>query len=64
MVNSVPEGNGKMTFYNGNVYKGEFRNGKLIGLGVYQLHDGSRYEGNMLDGIKHGEGKMKLSNGG
>lgn len=36
----------------------------MNGYGVYKWKDGSQYEGNFLNGKKHGKGKYKDINGG
>ena len=39
-------GNGKLVFENGDVYEGEFQNGKYEGFGVIKYEDGSQASGN------------------
>jgi len=38
----------------GNKYYGNWRNGKFDGLGVLRLDNGDFYEGEWLNGLKHG----------
>lgn len=59
-------GVGKMKFGNGDQYEGEFERNKFHGFGAYvwstvvdednQVISGRRYEGNWVDGKKHGKG--------
>ena len=55
--------NGKVTFYNGNIYEGEFYNGKGHGYGKYIWVSGSKYVGEWKDGQKHGQGTYTSANG-
>ena len=57
-------GNGKMTFVNGDTYEGEYVEGKRRGHGVYKWKaTNSRYVGEFLDNLKHGEGEMVYPDG-
>jgi hypothetical protein len=40
---------------------GEYKDGKPNGHGTYTWHTGSQYEGEFLDGLKHGKGAWKKS---
>ncbi len=51
-----PDGYGKMTFENQDVYIGFWKNGKRNGLGKFTTNEGSFYEGNWKDDMKHGTG--------
>ena len=44
-------------------YKGEFKEGKANGKGVYTWADGSKYEGEWKDNERHGLGKLTLVKG-
>lgn len=47
----------EQTFDNGNHYKGEWRNGRIWGKGIYTWKDsGNTYEGDWIDGKMHGFG--------
>ncbi len=57
-------GKGKMTYKNGKVYDGEWRNGNRHGVGkMVYYYSGSFYEGDWVDGLKHGKGKMVYYSG-
>ena len=55
-----PHGSGKMTFDNGDVYEGNWHNGKMHGKGIYKSNDGKVFEGNWVNGERSKNGKMKL----
>lgn len=38
-------------------YKGGFSQGKMEGFGIFSWKDGSRYEGEYVNNLKHGKGK-------
>jgi hypothetical protein len=50
-------------FGNGDIYKGEWYNGKPHGRGKKIFADGKVYEGDWVKDLPDGRGKMKLSNG-
>ncbi len=50
------DGQGVLTYLNGNKYSGGFKNGKPDGLGVFKAMDGFEYTGQIKDGKFHGEG--------
>lgn len=56
-------GQGKEVIVNGDVYEGEWLNGRRTGTGTYSFHDGSTYEGEFLDGLMHGCGVYTFSQG-
>jgi len=58
-----PHGKGKMQFANGDVYEGDFVNGKLNGYGIAIFANGDRYTGNWTNGQMHGNGFFTYSNG-
>ena len=47
-------GTGKLVWENGDVYEGEFENGKYNGYGTMKYEDGSIASGNWQKGRKHG----------
>ena len=50
-------GKGKLTWANGDIYQGNFQNGKYQGFGVMTYSDGSKAAGVWDKGRKHGEFK-------
>ena len=55
--------NGMCKFLNGNCYEGEFRNGKMEGVGRYLWTDGNSYEGQVLGNRIEGCGTYKWTDG-
>ena len=53
----------KQTFTNGDTYKGEWKDNKMHGKGVYQFSDGAIFEGYFQNGIKCGQGIKKFPSG-
>ena len=51
-------GQGKMTFENGDTYEGEFVDGYFQGTGTYASVDGWVYEGQFVKGQADGQGKL------
>ena len=51
-------GQGKMTFENGDTYEGEFVDGYFQGTGTYTSVDGWVYEGQFVKGQADGQGKL------
>lgn len=49
--------------WEGDVYKGNFKDGKRHGYGIYSWSEGSKYEGNWSNGYQHGEGKYTFADG-
>ena len=60
----VFHGNGKMTYKSGDVYAGEFADGKYEGLGRYTFANGMYYEGEYVKGVREGEGLFTWSTDG
>jgi len=54
----IREGNGKMTYRNGNYYEGEFKNWVRDGYGEFHYSIGSIYKGQWRYNVKHGRGKL------
>lgn len=61
--NDKPNGQGKMTYSNGDVYEGEWKDGNGTGYGVYKWASGAFYEGEWKDGNRTGYGKFTFTNG-
>ena len=62
-VASVQQGKGRYVYHNGDVYVGEFKEGKRSGLGKYVVKaDGQVYEGTYLNGQPEGKGKLVMGN--
>ena len=60
------EGSGKLTFPDGSVYEGEFKNGKYQGYGVYIKESKpkpAKYQGEWVNGLYHGKGIFFWPNG-
>lgn len=58
IVRGKMNGQGTMTFSNGDTYTGEFKNGAFNGKGTYQAKDGWVYEGDFVNGQAEGKGKL------
>ena len=57
-VNFLKHGSGEEHFSNGDVYRGEYQNGRFDGIGYYEWKaEGAIYEGNFKNGLRHGKGK-------
>ena len=56
-------GHGTFTWPNGDVYIGNFKQNQRNGYGTYTFADGE-YEGEWLDGVRHGQGKMTYKESG
>ena len=52
------DGQGKMTFENGDTYEGEFVDGYFQGTGTYTSVDGWTYEGQFVKGQADGQGRL------
>ena len=58
LVRGKMNGQGTVTFPNGDTYTGEFRNGAFNGKGTYQAKEGWVYEGDFVNGQAEGKGKL------
>ncbi|XP_066927004.1 radial spoke head 1 homolog isoform X2 [Clytia hemisphaerica] len=56
-------GRGKAILPNGDVYEGEYENGKRHGYGVYTFVSGAKYLGHYVHGRKDGSGKLHNEDG-
>jgi hypothetical protein len=56
-------GSGKMTWDNGNVYEGKWKDDKRNGQGIKRYADGDVYEGQWKNGKKHGQGTFRSAKG-
>ena len=61
--NEVPNGQGKLTFSDGEKYVGEWLDGERNGQGTYTWSDGRKYVGEFKDGKKNGQGTKTWTNG-
>uniref|UniRef100_A0A7S3FUJ5 Uncharacterized protein n=1 Tax=Strombidium rassoulzadegani TaxID=1082188 RepID=A0A7S3FUJ5_9SPIT len=50
------DGKGRMTHPNGDIYQGQWREGKACGKGIFLDQQGSMYEGEWLNDLYHGKG--------
>ena len=57
ILNSIPDGNGKMDFLNGNIYNGTITNGFQNGMGRMVYRDRTIYDGSWTMGIRDGYGE-------
>ena len=57
------EGTGKFFYNNGDIYEGDFKNGKKEGNGKIYYENGDRYEGEFKNDVRDGKGKLFLDNG-
>ena len=58
LVRGKMNGQGTVTFANGDTYTGEFSNGAFNGKGTYQAKAGWVYEGDFVNGQAEGKGKL------
>jgi hypothetical protein len=45
-----------MDYASGDVYEGEWVNGKFQGKGTYIWKNGQKYQGEYFEGLRHGDG--------
>ena len=58
-----PNGQGILTFPDGEKYVGEYKDGERNGQGTYTWNDGGKYVGEYKDGLKNGQGTYTFLNG-
>ena len=58
VVRGKMNGQGTLTFENGDQYTGDFNNGAFNGKGTFQSKDGWKYEGDFVNGQAEGQGKL------
>ncbi len=63
-VDGVPQGSGRVEFYDGGTFVGSFDKGKSAGFGRWESVDGEAYEGENRNGMPHGPGTYFYPNGG
>ena len=61
--NNKPYGEGIMTFSDGEIYEGEWKDGKIDGKGTYNFSNGNVYKGEFKDNGINGQGTFNYFNG-
>ena len=56
-------GQGVMTYANGDIYDGEWKEGRMDGKGTKKFRNGNEYEGGVKSGRAHGEGVLTYAAG-
>ena len=56
-------GQGKLTWADGKIYTGEFKENLRDGFGKFTFRDGREYKGMWVLGKQHGEGELILEDG-
>ena len=62
MQNYRLNGQGTLTYDNGDTYTGEFKNGSFNGQGTFKSHEGWIYQGEFKSGQADGQGKLTTEN--
>ena len=62
VVNNRMNGQGKLTYENGDVYEGQFTNGVFNGQGTFTSSQGWSYSGSFKNGQADGQGTLKAKN--
>lgn len=60
--NEMTSSKGTIRYRNGEVYQGDFKDGKKHGFGIYKWTDGSVFEGWYSEDRKEGHGKFRSAN--
>ena len=64
LIGDCENGQGTITWANGDKYEGEWKDGKKHGKGTETCSNGDKYEGDWKDGEKHGKGtETKIKKG-
>jgi hypothetical protein len=61
--NDQPDGSGKAVYKNGNIYDGEWTDGKFDGKGTFTWANGEVYTGYFKNGYRNGNGRYNYQNG-
>jgi hypothetical protein len=56
LIGDCENGQGTITWANGDKYEGEWKDGNTHGKGTFTWADGDKYVGEYKDGMKHGKG--------
>ncbi|MBP2624202.1 MORN repeat-containing protein [Streptococcus oricebi] len=62
LVRDKMNGQGHLTFKNGDSYSGQFQNGLFHGQGTFNSAAGWKYEGEFVNGQAQGQGKLTTEN--
>lgn len=64
LIDGIPEGNGKIIWYNGDSYDGEWHYGTANGYGTMYRHEAeTTYTGYLENRVLHGYGTCIFENG-
>lgn len=63
VANNRMNGQGKLTYANGDTYSGQFKNGLFSGKGTYKAAKGWSYTGEFKKGQAEGRGTLKTNTG-
>lgn len=63
LKNSIPNGQGTITYKNGDKYIGQWKNGKHEGKGTYMWKKGNKYQGQFKNNKFDGQGILTYKNG-
>ncbi|MDY4761427.1 hypothetical protein [Streptococcus thoraltensis] len=63
VANNRMNGQGKLTYDNGDTYQGQFKNGVFNGQGTYTAAKGWSYSGEFKKGQADGQGALKTNSG-
>ncbi|MGE4397943.1 MAG: MORN repeat-containing protein [Campylobacterales bacterium] len=62
-ANNKPDGQGVMSWANGDSYEGDFKDGNRTGKGIYLWANGNKYHGDFKDGNRSGFGLFTWASG-
>ena len=60
-MNGMPQGEGRMIYSNGNIYEGQWHEGKRNGYGVLTKRNGDHFEGHWVNDKREGQGSYFYS---